>query len=362
MRGAKPARRSNSASTSRRAGSGARRSTGGKKRSSSTPPMLRRTTISRSRTNMRDSSKRRARPTKKPSSSSRTTLRFVRTTSCSRKSMTGPVPTPKGRKLALAAFAAALAAIAIGCGTSYYEIPIETPIQPKMDVSPFQRVLVAGFVAGGNDDVDANQETVRLLRSQLRTKSQLKVIDADLLPLMEVAAENGGPSEQTPASDTVVAQQPPPAPGVGLPRRIKEEKDLEPYERLFANTAYWKRIGEEFQNPLIVTGTVLFSPHTRSGYVQRDQEGFDQYGRRMVRPVRMYMERKGFILRPKFIFIDGRTGATMYSESYREEILYNAQQNTPALSSYFELMDRLVPNFLSALSSQKIKGTRVLLK
>ena len=71
------------------------------------------------------------------------------------------------------------------------------------------------------------------------------------------------------------------------------------------------------------------------------------------------MERKGFILRPKFVFIDGRTGATMYSESYREEILYNAQQNTPALSSYFELMDRLVPNFLSALSSQKIRGTRV---
>jgi hypothetical protein len=52
----------------------------------------------------------------------------------------------------------------------------------------------------------------------------------------------------------------------------------------------------------------------------------------------------------------------MYSESYREEILYNAQQNTPALSSYFELMDRLVPSFLSALSSQKIRGSRVLLK
>ena len=60
--------------------------------------------------------------------------------------------------------------------------------------------------------------------------------------------------------------------------------------------------------------------------------------------------------------IDGRTGATMHQEGYREEVLYPSQQNTPALSSYFELMDRLVPNFLSALSSQKIKGTRVLLK
>jgi hypothetical protein len=272
--------------------------------------------------------------------------------------MTGRVP-KRDRKLALAAISAVVAAFAIGCGTSYYEIPIETPIQPKMDVSPFQRVLVAGFVAGGNDDVDANQETVRLLRSQLRTKSQLKVIDADLLPLMEVAADNGQPAaDERPASDNNLhAPQ-----GVALPKQIKEEKDLEPYERLFANTAYWKRIGEEFQNPLIVTGTVLFSPHSRSGYVQRDQEVYDGFGRRAVRPVRTYMERKGFILRPKFVFIDGRTGATLYSESYREEILYNAQQNTPALSSYFELMDRLVPNFLSALSSQKIKGTRILLK
>ena len=107
---------------------------------------------------------------------------------------------------------------------------------------------------------------------------------------------------------------------------------------------------------------MLFTPTRRSGFVQRDQEVFDSFGRRRVVPMRTYMERKGFILRPKFVFIDGRTGATMYSESYREEILYNAQQNTPALSSYFELMDRLVPNFLSALSSQKIRGTRVLLK
>ena len=278
--------------------------------------------------------------------------------------MTGPRRV-KRSSLALAAFAAGCAAVALACGPDYYEIPIETPIQPKMDVTPFQRVLVVGFVAGGSEDVDANQETVRLLRSQLRTKSSLKVIDADVLQLIEVAKEQSqaapgnSPDDVTSgatASPRQVSQT------LALPKDIKEEKDLEPYERLFANTAYWKRIGEEFQNPLIVTGTVLFSSRSTSGFVQRDQETYDSLGRRIVRPVRQYMERKGFILRPKFVFIDGRTGATMYSESYREEILYNAQQNTPALSSYFELMDRLVPNFLSALSSQKIRGTRVLLK
>lgn len=283
--------------------------------------------------------------------------------------MTGPVRAKKSR-IALAAAAALAAALAVACGSDYYEIPIETPIQPKLDVSPFQRVLVAGFIAGGTEDVDANQETVRLLRSQLRTKSSLKVIDADVLPLMDIAQDqtkvndepsresHGGPSGNGAGGQDAHAQ----AQTLALPQKIKDEKDLEPYERLFANTAYWKKIGEEYQNPLIVTGTVLFTPHSRSGFVQRDTEVYDSFGRRRVVPTRTYMERKGFILRPKFVFIDGRTGATMYSESYREEILYNAQQNTPALSSYFELMDRLVPNFLSALSSQKIKGTRVLLK
>ena len=278
---------------------------------------------------------------------------------------------PKKRRLSLVlvALTSLAAAMTLSCGTNYFEIPIETPIQAKLDVSAFQRVLIAGFVAGGSDDVDANQETVRLLRSQLRSKSELKVIDADIMDLAEVArdqqksaAETEDPAEprdggQTPAPSSAADRA-----SLPLPQQIKDEKDIEPYERLFANTAYWKRIGEEYQNPLIVTGTVLFMPHSRAGYVSRDVEEYDSFGRRRVVPVRTYQERKGFILRPKFVFIDGRTGATMHQEGYREEVLYNSQQNTPALSSYFELMDRLVPNFLSALSSQKIRGTRVLLK
>src|SRR5215475_13041377 len=84
------------------------------------------------------------------------------------------------------------AILLIAACTNYFEIPIETPIKPKLDVSAFQRVLVAGFIAGGTDDVDGNLETTRLLRSQLRTKSDLGVIDSDVLPLMEVASEEAG--------------------------------------------------------------------------------------------------------------------------------------------------------------------------
>jgi hypothetical protein len=245
--------------------------------------------------------------------------------------------------------ASSVVAVALFAGcTNYFEIPIETPIKPKLDVTPFQRVLVAGFISGGTEDVDGNLETTRLLRSQLRTKSELRVIDADVLPLVN-AAQDGAASESRPAVDN---REP----------EIREDKDLEAFEHLFADVEYWKKIGEEYQSPLIVTGTVMFTPQTRSGFVQREQEVFDSFGRRRVVPVRTYQERKGFRLKPKFVFIDGRTGTTLYSESFSEEILYNANQTTPALSSYFELMDRLIPSFLNTLSSQKVKGTRVLLQ
>src|SRR5262247_2363561 len=235
--------------------------------------------------------------------------------------------------------------LAIAC-TNSYEIQIETPIRPKLDVGAFQRVLVAGFLAGGTEDVDGNLETTRLLRSQLRTKSEFRVIDSDVLPLMDVASEN-----RTSDGGAVPA----PAP-------IKDQKDLEPFEHVFANVEYWKKIGDEYQQPLIVTGTVMFTPLQKNQLVQREQEVYDSFCRRRVIPVRSYQERKGFSLDGRFIFIDGRSGATLHSETFAEQVLYSPNQTTPALSSYFELMDRLIPSFLSTLSSQKIKGTRILLQ
>ena len=52
----------------------------------------------------------------------------------------------------------------------------------------------------------------------------------------------------------------------------------------------------------------------------------------------------------------------MPGEKFREERLYNQNDNTPALSSYFELMDEMVPRFLNTLSTQKVRGSRVLIK
>ena len=277
---------------------------------------------------------------------------------------------------AAAASSLVLALALAGCA-GFYEIPIETPIQPKMDVTAFQRVLVAGFISGGSEDVDANLETVRLLRSQLRSKSPLRVIEAEVLPLAEIAAVEAADDGRTITTTSTGVMPVGPIPTADIakpagdarsadPRKsdanIRNEKDLAKYDKIFADVAYWKKLGEEYQTPLIVTGTVLFTPHQANGFVMQNREVYDSFGRRSVIPVRTYQERKGFILQPRFVFIDGRTGAVLYSETFHEEILYNAQQSVPALSTYFELMDRVMPSFLSTLSAQKIRGTRVLLK
>src|SRR5688572_24475815 len=146
----------------------------------------------------------------------------------------------------VASLGLALLAAFAAC-TSYTEIPIETPISPKLDVSAFQRIFIAGFIAGANEDVDANMETVRLLRSQLRNKGIMRVIDADTLPLLEVAKQSSGEANSAPVPDqqAVTPPQEPQDPNKGPV--FNDEKDLEPYQHIFANVAYWKRIGEEFQ-------------------------------------------------------------------------------------------------------------------
>jgi hypothetical protein len=257
---------------------------------------------------------------------------------------------------------ALLLLVASAC-TSYYEVPIETPLQPKLEVSRFQRILVAGFLAGGSDDVDANLETARLLKSQLRNESRLDVIDAEVLDLLAIAEIEGdvvtdntdglGRSTQQTNSQSETPEE---------EADVLSEEELEAYESIFANVSYWRQLGEEHQNPLIVTGSVYFTPHQRAGMMSREREIYDDFGRRRVVPMRAYRDRRGFILSPKFIFIDGNTGVTLYTERHREEVLYDLSHNSPALSSYFELMDRLIPSFLGALADQSIRGTRIMLR
>ena len=222
---------------------------------------------------------------------------------------------------------------------NFYEIPIETPIQPKMDVSPFPRVLVAGFIAGGTDDVDANLETVRLLRSQLRIEvdpprdrsrrpaaDDMAGAEQGRAPARGSNGSSGGPTAPPRRRSSRRPAQP--VADAGIERsaqaaraKIRNEKDLSQYQGIFANTAFWKKLGEEYQNPLIVTGTVLFTPHEEVRVRDARKEVYDQFGRRRVVPVRTsWSARDSSCARSSSSSTAGR--APLYSETFNEEVLY----------------------------------------
>jgi len=249
----------------------------------------------------------------------------------------------KPRNLSLAVLAGT--ALAVGCA-SFVEVPVETPLQSKLEVGSFRRVLIAGFISDpGESDVDLSPETVRLLQNQLRSNSKMQILEPDHPPLQDaldkVRSRFSEPDKMTkPERDQF---------------RLEAEKVLQDGE-------FWRRIGEEFQNPLIVTGKIGFDTQNRSGFQAEERVVRDARGQpRMVRGNR-YLERKGFSLNADFYFVDGRTGQTLHKEKFTEEVLYGEDQKISPLSSYFELMDRLLPNFLGVISPQKIRGTRVLLQ
>ena len=242
--------------------------------------------------------------------------------------------------------------------TSYYEVPIEVPIEAKLDVSQFNRILVASFTTQTNERLDLDSETVRLLRNQLRMRSNLQVLDAEVEPLgdfSEEALEDAGLliefaelEEQARADgEEEISQQ--------------EWIDLE-QDKLLEDEDYWMQLGEEYQNPLIVTGKLSFGSESRSGFTRRDRYTRDAFNRPQLQRSQQFQERTGFTLNAEFFFIDGETGRTIHRERFTEEVIYGRDEQTSALSSYFELMDRLLPNFLSILSPQTFRGTRVLLK
>jgi hypothetical protein len=240
---------------------------------------------------------------------------------------------------------AALAVLVAGCA-SMIEVPVETPLQSKLDVSKFRRILIAGFVTDLEEsDVDLSSETARLLQNQLRSNTRLQVLEPDRPPLqdaLERALEKLGEQGR-------------------YDREEKEAFRLEA-DKLLQDPEFWRKMGEEYQQPLVVTGKLGFESQNRSGFQPEERVVRRSDGRpAMVRGNR-YMERKGYSLSADFYFIDTKTGETLHKERFTEEVLYSEDQRISALSSYFELMDRLLPNFLGVITPQRIRGTRVLLR
>ena len=240
----------------------------------------------------------------------------------------------------------------------YVEVPIEIPIDAKLDLSEYGRVLVGSFVSQTNENLDLDSETSRLLRNQLRLNSRLAVIEAEVEPLgdfSDAALEASGLAEQF---DDMAAE----AVAIGDGEISRQEWiDLE-QDKLLEDEEYWRQLGEEFEEPLIVSGRLRFAAEERSGFSRRDRYVRDSFNRpRLVRSTQ-FQERSAYTLTAEFYFIDGASGRTIHRERFTEEVIFGRDEESSALSSYFELMDRILPNFLSVVTPQTFRGTRILLR
>lgn len=121
--------------------------------------------------------------------------------------------------LLTAAVVVALAMAGCGVTTASRRSP-PRPTRARAFVDTFDRILIAGFLAGHMSDrgrdLDLNEETARLLRMTLRSKGGLDVIESHPLEL----------------------------------RRAKSDANTE--DAIFTDVPFWKRLGEEYRQPLIL--------------------------------------------------------------------------------------------------------------
>ncbi|MGH9201267.1 MAG: hypothetical protein ACRD2A_08535, partial [Vicinamibacterales bacterium] len=184
--------------------------------------------------------------------------------------------------------------------------PLPHPTRARAFVNTFDRVLVAGFLADHMSDrgrdLDINDETSRLIRMTLRSKGSFDVIETQPLDL-----------------------------------RRPDATDASADERVLADVPFWRRLGEQYREPLILTGSVMFKP-IGPQFEERTT------GRRTVR-----LWRPGFSLELRVVFISGRTGQVLDSVSLGPVSAHALEGRSSALARYFELMDRLRPSLLAAV-------------
>ena len=117
-------------------------------------------------------------------------------------------------------------------------------------------------------------------------------------------------------------------------------------DAIFGDVPFWKRLGEEYREPLILTGAIVFKS-AGSQFEERTM------GRGTVR-----VWRPGFSLNLRLVFINGRTGEMLDSLSVGPVIGRASDGRTSALALYFGLMDRLTPSVLAALGRQNSVSPR----
>lgn len=193
------------------------------------------------------------------------------------------------------------------------EVPVEITVPPRVSSEPGQKVLVALFRTQSPEGVDAGLELSRWLRRAL--------------------------SKTTPL--VVLGVPPPPIP---------EQRS----DKLVLNDPFWRRLGQDFGADLIVAGIADFRSEDRSGYVSEDS--VSPVTGQTIRRQR-FAEMRAFSVRIEFFVFKGDNGALLFSDVWAQERVLEGGKPDD-LSSFFELLENLDPNFRATFLPTQIKQPR----
>lgn len=202
----------------------------------------------------------------------------------------------------LATMAAAVGILLLGGCASSNSLRIPDSTSSLRVLSPFARLWVAGFVTESVGGVDVNGEAVRLLRAELRKQRGFRVLNGD--PLMFES------------------------------------------EGVFVDSAYWRRMGEDYGEPLIVTGSVRLK-RAPPNIIQR-----------VGRAAAAYVMQPGYFLESRIVLIDGTTGAVVFSDRMPRQVRYGAGRHATPSIMYELMIGRLMPDLIRAVGGEHTSPSR----
>lgn len=195
-------------------------------------------------------------------------------------------------------------------------VTLEQSIPARLDLEGLKLVLVTRFrVESEVPEINLDKEIVTLLRRELRKRTRLEILDVE-----------------------------PPA----LPEQ--------PFAELLANTGFWRSLADQHGADLILSGTAGFSVSDRSGFVQQDEIS-PLTGQRVRRS--RFVEREGFALDLRLLFLRGATGAVLYEDHFTGENTF-AGRAGDRLTTVYALFEQFEQDILGIVATRTKTAQRYL--
>jgi hypothetical protein len=127
-------------------------------------------------------------------------------------------------------------------------------------------------------------------------------------------------------------------------------------EMLSRDSQFWRAMGERLQADLLLAGSLDFDIQDRSGY--RTEEYVSPFDGRTYRR-QVLVEETGFEYDIVMQVYDGRTGALLYSDNFKDFKEYQGENADPLVGMFqnlYSLEDRIAGIF----AQQRVEASRVL--